>query len=324
MARPRVFVSSTYYDLKHIRSSLDTFIESLGFESILSEKGDIAYSPDVPLDESCYREVVNADIFVLIIGGRYGAEASTEQRLNPDNFFERYDSITKKEFCAALDHDVPIYILVDSSVYAEYKTFQKNRKNDEITYAHVDSVNIFRLLDEILGLRRNNPVQSFEKASDIENWLREQWAGIFKEFLAKRYQQQQLTTLAERVEELGEVNRTLRRYVEAIITKLSPDESANIIDEEQKRLELARSESALRSNALFVTLAHNFGFSHVIMADATKRAKSLRDFFLILKECVDKEDAKKEIDEFEERYTDRALQDLNEARQLCNLSAVLK
>ena len=68
MAKPRVFVSSTFYDLKHIRSSLDIFIESLGFEPILSEKGDIAYSPDHPLDESCYREVQTADIFVLIIG----------------------------------------------------------------------------------------------------------------------------------------------------------------------------------------------------------------------------------------------------------------
>ena len=46
MARPRVFVSSTYYDLKHIRASLDLFIEQLGYESVLSEKGDIAYAHD--------------------------------------------------------------------------------------------------------------------------------------------------------------------------------------------------------------------------------------------------------------------------------------
>ena len=35
MARPRVFVSSTYYDLKHIRASLENFIESLGFDAVL-------------------------------------------------------------------------------------------------------------------------------------------------------------------------------------------------------------------------------------------------------------------------------------------------
>jgi hypothetical protein len=76
MAKPRIFVSSTYYDLRHLRSSLENFIESFGFEAILSEKGDIAYLPDTPLDESCYREARSADTFVLIIGGRYGSEAS--------------------------------------------------------------------------------------------------------------------------------------------------------------------------------------------------------------------------------------------------------
>jgi hypothetical protein len=98
MAKPRVFLSSSYYDLKHFRASLDIFIERLGFESILSEKGNIAYNPDLPLDESCYREAQTADIFVLLIGGRYGSEISGERRTAGHKFFERYDSITKKEY----------------------------------------------------------------------------------------------------------------------------------------------------------------------------------------------------------------------------------
>jgi hypothetical protein len=36
MAKPRVFVSSTYYDLKHLRSAIEAFIDSLGYEPILS------------------------------------------------------------------------------------------------------------------------------------------------------------------------------------------------------------------------------------------------------------------------------------------------
>ena len=67
MARPRIFVSSTYYDLKHIRSSLEIFIESLGYDAVLSDKGRYSLSPDAPLDESCYREAQNSDIYVLII-----------------------------------------------------------------------------------------------------------------------------------------------------------------------------------------------------------------------------------------------------------------
>ena len=62
MARPRIFVSSTYYDLKYIRSSLELFIESLGFEPVLSEKGDVPYTPYQALDESHYRESASADL----------------------------------------------------------------------------------------------------------------------------------------------------------------------------------------------------------------------------------------------------------------------
>ena len=43
-------MSSTYYDLKHVRSSLERFISSLGFDPVLFERGDVAYAPDKALD----------------------------------------------------------------------------------------------------------------------------------------------------------------------------------------------------------------------------------------------------------------------------------
>lgn len=45
MARPRIFVSSTYYDLKHIRSAMEVFIDSMGYESVLFESGEIPFFP---------------------------------------------------------------------------------------------------------------------------------------------------------------------------------------------------------------------------------------------------------------------------------------
>ena len=131
MAKPRVFVSLTYYDLKHIRASLESFIDSLGFDAILSEKGDIAYDPDIPLDESCYREVRNADIFVLLIGGRYGSEKSESRTSAPKGFFERYDSITKMEYASAVEKDIPIFILIERAVYSEYQTYLLNKTSTE-------------------------------------------------------------------------------------------------------------------------------------------------------------------------------------------------
>ncbi len=76
MAKPRIFVSSTYYDLKHIRNSLEAFIEGFGYEPVLFESGDIPFRHNAPMDESCYSEISNCNMLVLIIGGRVGSPAS--------------------------------------------------------------------------------------------------------------------------------------------------------------------------------------------------------------------------------------------------------
>ena len=248
MATPRVFVSSTYYDLKHLRSALDAFIAGLGYEGVLSEKGAIAYAPDAPLDESCYRAAEQADIFVLIIGGRYGSAATTEGGELPEGFFDRYDSITKKEYDAAESANVPTYILIERVVHAEYQTFRRNRDRTDIKYAHVDSVNIFQLIEEILEKPRNNPVFQFDRYQEIEEWLRNQWAGLFKDLLSRLSEKDQLTSLASEVAQLGESNKTLRRYLEEVISSVSPDTSQSLIDEESKRLDETRIISGLQRN----------------------------------------------------------------------------
>jgi hypothetical protein len=237
MAKPQVFISSTYYDLKHIRASIEGFVENLGYEAILSEKGKIAYDPDIALDESCYRTAAEADIFVLIIGGRYGSETSDEEIKDTSKFYERYESVTKKEYESAAAKDKPVYILVDKAVFNEYETFKKNRDNASIEYAHVDSVNIFKLLDQIMSKRKNNPLQLFEKHADIESWLREQWAGLFRELINRRSENKQLMSLSERVDDLSEINSSLQRYLEQVVSKVSssPEEATKIITEENKR-----------------------------------------------------------------------------------------
>lgn len=247
MAKTRVFVSSTYYDLKHIRASLDVFIDSLGFESILSEKGDIAYSPDIPLDESCYKEVRSVDILVLIIGGRYGAAAGSN-KIGDKTFYTRYESITRKEFEEAISRDIPTYILIDNSVYAEFQTFQRNKDNKNINYAHVDSVNIFNLIEDISTRPKNNPIKTFERFSDIELWLRDQWSGLFRELLQRMSAQKQLSDLNSQVNELRAINDTLKSYMESMIRKIDPDSSDRLIEVESDRLVRISLNNKLKSN----------------------------------------------------------------------------
>lgn len=318
MAKPRVFVSSTYYDLKNVRSSLENFVESLGYEPVLSEKGDIAYAPEVPLDESCYREARNADIFVMIIGGRYGTEASSDEKKPNREFFERYDSITKKEYANAVSEDIPIYILIENNVESEYRTFLKNKEKKDIQYAHVDSVNVFYLIEHILSQPRNNPVCTFERYSDIEVWLREQWAGFFRELLDRRSSQERIKTLSSQVGDLTDVSETLKKYLEEVVSKISPKEAAKLIEEEEKRLEKASLFKELAANPFVEYLQ-----KHVIeLADihsAMAKCRSVSDFGQKLEKLSQKEGLAVRIRDLFQR-SERAQRDFNEARGMLGLA----
>ncbi|MFT8797421.1 DUF4062 domain-containing protein [Zymomonas mobilis] len=257
MARPRVFVSSTYYDLKYIRASLEGFIESLGFEAILFERGNIPFHSDTPLDKSCYHEAENADIFVLIVGGRYGSSTS-DSRQEDNQPFERYQSITQQEFDTAQAKGIPTFILVDNAVRSEHYTYLQNKNNEDIKYAHVDDVAVFHFLDKILEREQNNPVYNFEKVTEIESWLREQWAGLFRDLLRSKSQQQQLSDLQSQIIELKSVNETLKNYLEAVLEKVNPEESEKIIKTEEEKIENNRKELLLKNNT-FVIFMHAFG-----------------------------------------------------------------
>lgn len=277
MARPRVFVSSTYYDLKHIRHSLDIFIEGLGYDTILSEKGNIPYSHDRPLDISCYEEVNNVDIFVLIIGGRYGSEvSSTTDPKEKKEFYDNYESITKKEYETALEKDIPVYILIESNVYTEYGTYLKNKNNKDTRYAHVDSINIFHFIDEIVAKKIGNPIETFEKFDQIEQYLKEQWAGLFRDFINKKSEQKQIKTLTDEIEGLRELNKTLKKYMETILQSGKGDKS--VIDSEDERLNYLKVKREIENNGYRKYLERNTAIDTDMFINIMKRAHTAEDF----------------------------------------------
>jgi hypothetical protein len=312
MAKPRIFISSTYYDLKHIRYSLDIFISELGYETILSEKGDIAYSYEIPLDESCYKEVENVDMFVLIIGGRYGTETSSSEKKPDKKFYDRYESITKKEYDSAVKKDIPIYILIESNVYSEYRTFLKNKENSTVNYAHADSVNIFHFVEDILSKPRNNPIQSFEKFDDIEIWLKEQWSGLFRDLLNKKSSQNQIRTLTTEVSELQEINKTLKTYLEEILKNSNPH-SKEVIEKEDKRLLDISVRKELENNRWIMQCMHAYKESFDSAIDQIRNSSSIKDIALKLKKEY-REEAEGLLE-----TTPEAIEDINRIRQILNL-----
>ncbi|MBQ0088695.1 MAG: DUF4062 domain-containing protein [Prevotellaceae bacterium] len=221
MAKPRIFISSTFYDLKQIRVELDKFIESLGYEPIRNEEGDVPYDKDEHMQDYCYHEIANVDILISVIGGRFGSPSLDEEG-KTCNY-----SITQQEIRTALEKNKLVYLFVDKNVLTEYETYTLNKSNTTIEYKYVDDTRIYKLIDEIKNLSKNNNIKSFETVDEIKYYLREQFAGLFKQYMldAEKYKEQQ------RVQDINDTAKTLRELVDYLreTTKGNEEELHNII-----------------------------------------------------------------------------------------------
>lgn len=204
MAAPRVFVSSTCYDLRYIRENLRFFIKNMGFEPILSEEGSVYYDPKLHVQDACLAEVPNCQMFVLIIGGRLGSR-----------YKDKSDSIVNQEYRIAAEKRIPVFAMVEQQVQAEYRVYQKNRENknvdaSKIDYPGVDSTKIFDFMEEVQSKAVNNALVPFSDFNELESYLKQQWAGMMFSFLTRKSESERvadtletLTTMSNRIEFLS-------------------------------------------------------------------------------------------------------------------------
>ena len=194
MAAPRVFVSSTYYDLQHVRNDIKTFLSELGYEPVMHDKGNIPYTQEVSLEESCYNELESCDIVVCIIGSKFGTKSGCDDC-----------SITMTELKKAIKSKKKIYIYILKDVYAENFTYLKNKEKDFTPY-HAENIKIHEFIAELKSAIKNHPIVSFETVLDITSNLKQQLAGLFQHLLSqaaivtegKTYEDLQITANAIR------------------------------------------------------------------------------------------------------------------------------
>ena len=199
MSNPRIFISSTCYDLRQIREDLERFIKELGYEPVRSETGSIPYGKEAAPEEYAYREVELCDIVVSIIGGRFGTESQHEKDV----------SISQKELQLASERGIQVFIFIEQNVLSEFSTYQLNKDNKEIKYRFVDDIRVYEFIERIHSLPKKNPIASFATATDITKYLRMQWAGLFQRFL----QDQKRIGEIKILEEMKSVAGTLQQLV---------------------------------------------------------------------------------------------------------------
>lgn len=93
VGRPRVFVSSTIYDFRDLRSALKWWLEQMGCDVRMSEFTDFNRPPEQGALNSCFAAIQDSHFYVLMIGGRRGSW------FDQDNLV----SITRQEFRVAAE-----------------------------------------------------------------------------------------------------------------------------------------------------------------------------------------------------------------------------
>jgi hypothetical protein len=172
MPAPRVFISSTCYDLKYIRENLRFFVRNLGYEPVLSEDGAIFYDPTLHIADACIAEVPICQLFVLIIGGRYGS-------------LHKGKSITNAEYVAAIKAKLPIFALVERDVLEQSRVYAANKSNTEnqIVYPAVDNTLVFDFIQDVQAHAINNALVPFSDFEEMQTYLKRQWANMLHQYL---------------------------------------------------------------------------------------------------------------------------------------------
>lgn len=194
-SKTSMFISSTCYDLSQVRADLGNFAESMGFEPIMSEKNSFPINPSEGTLNNCLANVKNrADIFVLVIGGRYGSLTDNGK------------SITNMEYTEACFKGIPKYVFVQDNILSIFPLWKDNPNGDFSSV--VENTKLFEFVAE-LRESGNTWVFPFSNAQDITSTLRQQISYLLAESLEYR------NKLYENNKIISDISaKALRLYIE--------------------------------------------------------------------------------------------------------------
>lgn len=280
MASPKVFISSTCYDLSEIRDALKGFIEEHGFETCLSDYGDVFYHPDIHTHDSCINEISNCHLFVLLIGGRFGGSyvSDTEK------------SIVNAEYFSAKKLGIPVFTFIKKEVLDDHRFYRKNYGKDfsEFEFPSIDkqsnSLKIFSFIDEVRLAEVNNGFFPFENSRQIQALLKKQWAGMFFDFLQKRKYTNELKLQQNVLSDLKSTGEQLEEIVKTIYRKLDADNANNVIETVEHKAAAEKLFRDLRSYfsvPLFTRTLFNELISIPIPDSLEKFLTATKDFYIL-------------------------------------------
>lgn len=156
--RKEVFLSSTYSDLKDLRTQIADFLGRRGMKVIRSEDADFPRSSGAHRHDICLKRVNEMPNFLLVVDGRAGKPYSGAKREY------RGLTITHAEAREAFKKRRGWNCFVRHDVLTKYEVWAHNKRREDIEFEGVDK-KVFLLLDEIEGLGKWN--QIFDNPKDL-------------------------------------------------------------------------------------------------------------------------------------------------------------
>lgn len=239
MAVPRVFISSTYYDLRQVRNNVGNFIKELGYEPVMHERSGVAYTQTGPLEADCYHELASCDIVVCIIGNHFGSQSSNNKL-----------SITMNELDTAIKNKKKVYIFIAHDVYIENRTYEQNRENGEFKSAYTDDIKIHEYIYELKNNTKVHLIEPFETTDQIVATLKAQFAGLFQNLLSREASLTESKTaydLQQSSDEMKTVIEEFKKEKEAFFAKFDGTIFAN-----KTPVSLIKRHLGISNIALFV------------------------------------------------------------------------
>lgn len=184
---PRIFISSTIYDFRDLRTALKFWLEELGFEVYLSEQNDFPVQSDLNSYETCIQAINDCDYFILLVGGRVGGWYEKDKRV----------SITQAEYQRAYsrlcDGQIKILAFVRQDIWdvredrneLEQLLKQEALHNAELDEAAIERITkhpskfandadfTFGFLNDIARIEEMKAGLAGTAAFPIGNWIRQ-------------------------------------------------------------------------------------------------------------------------------------------------------
>ena len=143
----------------------DFFEENYNFQTLLSEFDSFPVNPCKGTFENCIENVDKlADIFILIIGNRYGY------------VMDNGKSITNLEYLHAKEKGIPTYVFVDKQLHDNMRIWRSNK--DAIFSTVVDNPKIYEFVSGIYD-ESKQWMYTYDSVRDIKMTLKQQLSLIF-------------------------------------------------------------------------------------------------------------------------------------------------